>query len=182
MFLDYLIKELEKERIKIGEVPPSEVKPENIPEPSSVKGKIAETMVRKWLLRCQNIEFDQDFPRRANGYHLKQNSSGIIVSKNKRTKHEYDFLVFYEGRPVIIEVKSFRLKGVESKIPRAIKLGREIYQTDNLGMLLFFPFYCNKQKDAFRIKRNFPLVRCANLGYKKKQLNNAMRKFYASLS
>jgi hypothetical protein len=178
MDLDSLVEEIERKRITLDEVPLAEVRPHNLKDPLDVKGRIAETMVRIWISRCKGIIIDDDFPRAANGYRLEKNHSGIIVYRGNLTVHEYDFLAFYQDLPLIVEVKSLKLNGVEAKIPRALKIGKEIYQAEEIGMLLFFPAYTNKQRDKRRIEQNFPSVRCVDLGYKKKQIDRAVGRFY----
>ena len=61
---------------------------------------------------------------------------------------------------------------------QALRIGRDIYQTQNVLMLVFFPFYTNKIADAERIQETHPEVRCVNLGYKKKHIWQAVQRFY----
>ena len=177
MYLDELVQKIEKARISIDDTPFNQVNPSNRYNTAEVKGRIAETMVKRWLENCPSISFDQNLPRRVNGYNLTQTNGGVLVCEGTRHVCEFDFLVLYENKPTLVEVKSLKLKGIEYKIPRILRVGREIYEGHNIGMLLFFPFYANKQKEAQRITERFDNLRCINLGYKKKQLNSATTVF-----
>ncbi len=176
-----LVELLELNRIGLTELDLRTVMPRNTQDPMDVKGSIAQRLTEEWLSRCQGIIFDEDFPRRVNGYSLEIRGSGIAVYERGKVVHEYDFLIIYNGQPVIVEVKSLKLNGLEAKIPRALSIGRSVYGVDDVQMLVFFPFYTNKVADAERIQANHPEVRCVNLGYKKRQLCAAMKRFYQQL-
>ncbi|MBI2573019.1 hypothetical protein HYV86_04130 [Candidatus Woesearchaeota archaeon] len=89
-------------------------------------------------------------------------------------------MIFYKNQPFGVEVKALDLNGIEGKLQRGIDLGRELYERDDFQILLFFPAYINKIQDARRIQERFPQVHCIDSGYKKKQLENAMRKYVTS--
>jgi len=176
-----LVDLLELARISLTDLDLRSVTPININDPMDVKGSIAHRLTEQWLSRCSGVVFDQDFPRRINGYSLERRGSGIVVYEHRTPIHEYDILLSHDGQPVIVEVKSLKLNGLEAKIPQALRIGRDIYQTQNVLMLVFFPFYTNKIADAERVQETHPEVRCVNLGYKKKHIWQAVQRFYSDI-
>lgn len=173
-----LVDLLELARISLTDLDLRTVTPTNINDPMDVKGSIAQRLTEEWLSRCPEVVFDQDFPRRVNGYLLERRSAGIVVCERGRVIHEYDFLIMQQGVPIIVEVKSLKLNGVQFKIPRALNIGRNVYGTQDIKMLIFFPAYTNKLADARDLQERFPEVRCVDLGYKKKQLWQSVQRFY----
>ncbi|MBI5390617.1 hypothetical protein HZB02_03955 [Candidatus Woesearchaeota archaeon] len=162
-----LVDLLEEHRVTLADVPLPELRQYSFKdEPSLLRGHIAYVMVREWLKRIPPLSFEVPS---ANGYRLEQTNEGIVVWEGKRTVHEYDFLLRYEDVPYIVEVKSLKLNGFIGKIDHALEIGREIFQQD-VGMLIFAPFYTNKKRDAERIEEKYQRVKCIDLGYKKKQL------------
>ncbi|MBN2111989.1 hypothetical protein JW707_02710 [Candidatus Woesearchaeota archaeon] len=176
-----IVSELESNRVKDGldSVPVLDVKIGNILDPYEARGRIAEKYVHMWLSQCPGVAFDSDLPREVNGFTLRQRDSGVLVvdSRNGSAKHEYDFLVGYDGTPFIVHVKSWRLNGFEQGIEHSLAMGREIYGVDDITMLLFFPQY-GKANDAERIHANHPNVICVDTGYKKKHLAKTVTRFY----
>jgi hypothetical protein len=176
-----IVSELEEGRVKDGldSVPVLDVRVGNVGDPYEVRGRIAEKYIHMWLSQCPNIAFDNNLPREVNGFTLRQRDSGVLVldSSDKSAKHEYDFLVAYDGTPFLVHVKSWKLNGFEKGIEHSLAMGREIYGVDDITMLLFFPQY-GKAKDAERIQSNHPNVVCVDSGYKKKQLARAVNRFY----
>jgi|FLOH01.1.fsa_nt_gi hypothetical protein len=162
----------------ISDIDYSKVLPANVCDPFEVRGRIAERLALERLILADS-ELDVNFPRKVNGFEFQLTPHGIIVVEERQTKHEYDFLVFYKGKPHIIEVKSLRLNGFETNIPRALQIASELYQQE-VPMIIIFPMYCNKIADAKRIQRNFPQVTCVDAGYKKKQLEKSVDYFYRS--
>lgn len=153
---------------------PLGVDPADIP---AVRGAVAELMTKRMLLEC-GIMLDTDFPRRVNGYVFEQHDGHVIVrdSTTGRHVHEYDFLVRSpDGAPGIVEVKALKLRGIESKLLRGARIASELYGR-SVETIIFFPAYGNKQEDRARLER-MPLVRCVDLGYKKKQLERFVARY-----
>jgi hypothetical protein len=176
-----LVELINANRISLPEIPLEIIKPDGLNE-GIIKGAIAEKLVEIWLSNTPDITFDQELPRNVNGYKLYPKSHGIGVYEKDKMIHEYDFLVYHKSSPIIVEVKSLKLNGVINKIERGFKIAQEIYDRQDISMLLFFPMYTNKIKDAEKIEEQFPNVHCIDLGYKKKQLNNTLKRYYQYLS
>ncbi|HII71411.1 TPA: hypothetical protein HA265_01510 [Candidatus Woesearchaeota archaeon] len=145
--------------------------------PDDLRGRIAEHFVHGWLSRA-GLVLDEDFPRSSDGYDWTRSDHGIIVREGRRVVHEYDFLAGYGGCYYVVEVKSFKLNGLSGKIPQALGLASRLYDGE-VGMLIFFPQYCNKRDDALRLESDFPSVICVDSGYKKKHLLRAVRHCFA---
>lgn len=149
----------------------------------------------------------------------------------KSRLHEYDDVIVYDGKPYAVEVKGDMLNPAQSYVERSEKkrldakkndildlrfiehllkghrIMRELYGSDNIGVLFFFPYFKDDVRDnaeaaglieAFFLKGDFkeyfqkilqwngvsyserdvPKVECVNLGYGKKQLTNYLREFY----
>ncbi|MFC1722959.1 hypothetical protein ACFL0V_02370 [Nanoarchaeota archaeon] len=163
-------------RVSLEKVDLSAVVPTNVLDEMEVKGRIAERLAYEWLCKV-GVSFDEDFPRRTNGYNWNLTPQGILVTAGKRTVHEFDFLVSDEREPYVVEVKSLKLNGVESRIPRALSLASELYGRE-ARMLVMFPTYHNKVRDAERLN-SIPRVEVVDLGYRKKQLLRAINEFYS---
>lgn len=146
--------------------------PENL---SEVRGRIAEALMREWLSRCSKVAFDTEVPRRVNGYYLTQEKSGIVVHQKNprgRTVTEYDFLIFFEGRPYIIEVKARKVRPQPSnrKHPFYEKLARKkwtaehIYSTHDIGIALAVPFMTFGESKRDALQKHFPSIEYIDLG------------------
>ena len=170
-----LVEDLYQCKIKLEDVPIREVLRvvSNRKDQNEIKGMYAEVMVHQWLSRCEGVSFDDDLPRQVKEYHLEKEGMGIKVTtrkENGRTICEFDGLVYYQRTPIIVEVKSSRLNGFAGKIQNRFELGRDIYSRKDVSMLLFFPFSSNKNHQA--MERIHPRLKCVNLGYKKRHLND----------
>jgi hypothetical protein len=178
MFLDSLVTELNRHRPQLKDVSLAGI---DEPDFSSRQGLLAERMVEQWLDTCPSVRFYDKLPERVNGYRLERRETGIVVLEDKRSVREYDFIVEYDSdrtkRPIVIEVKSLKLNGVTTKIPSYLEVGRKILDTEDFGMLIFFPFYTNKQSIAENLQRNFPQVRCVDMGYNRKKLKRIVSSF-----
>jgi len=135
-------------------------------------------LVREWLERCPRTSIYSQDPPQLNGYTLERSAQGILVKDGVRSVHEFDLFATYDlgngdekGYPLIVEVKSLKLNGLTRKIPRALEIGRELFDTDDIGMLIFMPFYTNRQLEIAELQQH-PGVRCVDLGYKKKRLKD----------
>ena len=149
---------------------------------TEIAGRIAEAYVKMWLDKCPGVSFDSDFPRNVNGFTLRQTGAGVEVLKRNGNAdiplHEFDFLIGYDGQPIVVHVKSSGLNGIEQKIPESLDYARHIYGRDGVGMLLFFPQSRKGEEDAQRIQSAHPEVVCVDSGYDKKELKNAVDIFY----
>ncbi len=180
-----IVSELESCRkvnlLSLKQVNPLEVKVSNPKSRQEVMGRIAEAYVSLWLSRCSGISLDTDFPRNANGYRLEKRDSGILVVEKREYGEadliEYDFLAEHNGTKYVVEVKSRGLNGVEGKIEKSIEVGRHIYGTDKIRMLIFCP-ECRGQDKFAPIKSKHPEVECINSGYSKIQLEEAIEAYY----
>ena len=176
MGVDNLVEELRRKKVRLVEVRLDTLQPKNNYD-ETVRGCLAETMARMWLSRCEGVQFEEDLPKKVNGYRVERTPQGILVLNDQRHIHEFDDVVWYEGQPVVCEVKSLKLNGIQSKISRGMELAEEIYVGHKPQMLLFFPFTSNKIQDARRIEEDFPQVRCVTLGYRRKELIATLREY-----
>lgn len=170
-------------KLTLSSVPMHELELGNRHDPIEVRGRIAEKYVEMWLEACPSIRFDEELPRDANSYTLEKQKSGIVVFEHrngkKESKAEFDFLIYYRRWPTLVQVRSGGINGLESKLDDYLALGREIYSKEDIRMLLFFPIYQNKWRDADRISAGHPNVSCVNIGYKKRSLNAAVKRYFA---
>ena len=185
MSLVSLVDELNSRRIRLLDVNPSQVWVDNLKDVNEVRGRLAEGMVGQWLDGCNGVSFEHGVPKRVNGYAVEQKGAGRIkiyttADGKRKDIHEYDFLLTHEGKPVMAEVMSLKLNGFAGSgvVERGFRLGEELFGTDDLGMLVFFPHYTNKQAAAAKIEAMHPNVRCVDLGYKKKQMQRAVAQWY----
>jgi hypothetical protein len=167
---------LRDNRIRLDEIDFSTIISCNDCDPRIIRGKIGEELVRQWLARC-DVEFDEDFPRSSNGYLFEQRDNGIFVLESGITRHGYDFLFRWERKPYIAEVKSLRIRDIADKVDRALSYARQLYQADPT-MLVFFPVTCNSQEDIENLTQQHPSVRCIDMGYKLKQLREAIGHYF----
>lgn len=142
-----------------------------------LKGRIAEFFVKTWLRACEGVTFDSDLTYRTGKYDPRRTPNGVVIIQRKQTFYEYDELIFHKGRPYGVEIKALDLNGIEGKLQKGIDLGRDLYQREDFAILLFFPAYTNKVRDVERIQERFPQVCCIDSGYKKKQIENTMRRY-----
>lgn len=153
----------------------------NISDPQDVKGRIAETFVGDWLLGCEGITIRRDIGGTTKGYTLKQSERGsITVMRSQECFCEYDLVIAYQERLTLVEVKALKLNGFPGRIRRNLEVACDIFGEDDMEMLLFFPAYSNKRKDAVRIEREWLQVHCIDSGYKKKQMMRMVEKYYAA--
>ncbi len=167
---------LRDNRIKLDEIDFSTIISCNDCDPRIIRGKIGEELVRQWLTRCE-VDFDEDFPRSCNGYLFEKRDNGIFVLESGITRHGYDFLFRWEGEPYIAEVKSLKIRDFADKVDRAFTYARKLYRTEPT-MLVFFPVTCNKEKDIAELTQHHPSVRCIDMGYKLKQLREAIGDYF----
>lgn len=146
----------------------------NIFEEGNLKGMIAQVLVENWLKQCDGVKIDYcSDVTSSSGYELRHTNMGVTVYKDGKSVHEYDFLFFYNEKLFIVEVKSSKISGYQKKINRAFDIAKEVYHTDNIGMLLFFPIYSNRVKSAKKIEEDYMNVNCINIGF----TSNQMKKF-----
>jgi len=171
----------------LDQIPMKDVKADDTTSEADVQCCIAETMAHRMLSKCPDVRFETDLDKRVNGYEIEPHYFGARVyimkgDKRVRTKVEYDMLVFYKDMPVVVQVKSMKQWGLYQKIGNSLKTAQQLYGTKEVGMLAFFPFYTNWQKYPQMVEKNNPEVRCIDLGYNKKQLQEAMNRFYKARS
>ncbi|MBN2458042.1 hypothetical protein JXB31_02840 [Candidatus Woesearchaeota archaeon] len=173
---DDLEKRLLQCRVSLEDIDLYRIKPDNPFLISDVQASIAERLVYEWLQHCK-VSFDKDFPRGSNGTTWTMNNRGIYVRKQGKIMHEYDSIVSFNGKTYLIEIKSFKLNGYPKKIPRAFEYAHQMYEGD-IRMLIFFPHYNNRKKDAKRIVDEFPDVSVIDTHYKRANLNKAVLEYY----
>ncbi len=141
----------------------------------TLKGSIGEGYVRYWLLGIEGLKvfsmskidyFDERFK-----FKLSKNKGIIIRNQRDGIEQEYDLIFRFDNRVYAVEVKSGKLNGVAQKLPGKINMLKNVYGNDFGDFLLFFPMYLNRQDDALRIENEHTLVKCIDIGYKKKQLD-----------
>ena len=150
----------------------------NVYNPMEVRGRIAEAFVLQWLTQMQ-VEFINCFSNVVNHKRWIAHNHGVTVYDGGNSIREFDFVFSHDSNVYIAEVKSLKLNGIEQKIPRSLDLAQEQFQQP-VHMLLFFPQYTNKVVDAKNIEDRHPQVICIDTGYKRKGLENAVSRFYAS--
>ena len=170
---------LEDTRRNLSEIDISRIIVDDPTNAAQIRGRIAERYVYEWLQRSGFL-FDTDFPRDAGKYRLVSTNGGVLILDGKEQEHEFDFLGEYHGEFFSVEVKSQRLNGFKSKIDRALRVADEIYQTET-QLLLFFPMYGVKVKDAKKIEAEHNRVRCIDISFKKKQLKRAEDRYHRFL-
>lgn len=173
-----LIKILEQHRLHISEVPKTIWDINFSRDESDIKGKISEQFVQYWFKKIKEVQFlNENNKINENKYSITYEHHNIKVY-NKTMQHqisEFDSVIFFNDKPFIVEVKSQKLRGFESKIEKYIHIGRELFNTEDIGLLLFAPFYSSKVKDLERIENQHENVKCIDLGYKKKQFNRLIK-------
>lgn len=145
---------------------------------SQKQGKFIEYMVRKWIRSCKLVQ--TDIPNHNPNFEIKQDEElGFNVIKQGRTLINYDLICIDSDtkKPIIGEVKSWRLNGYTGKIGKAIKIGQELFEVDELGLLLFMPFVGYHKELARLIEEEHNNVKCVNLGYyNRKEIKRAIQK------
>ena len=135
----------------------------NIRDRREVRGRIAEAQVHAWLSQVPDGDFDTDLSREVRGYSLRQTPHGVIVANGSLVR-EVDFLYIHQGRPYVVEVKSGGLNGARERIVPLLDVAREVYDRNDVGFLLFFPFNTeSRRRNAKEMETNYP-VSCLNLG------------------
>lgn len=167
-------------RIKLDDICLDNVRPDNPSEISDIKGKVAEEMVREWLSGIEGVYAERRLPKYSGEFIMEKNSS-ILISKvnyenKKHNMADIDELVYYKGKPYAVEVKSMKLNGVGKKLNDKMEYTQKFYNK-NVYMLLFLPFYTNKERYIEALEKDFPNLLCIDTGYKKKQLNNMIEKY-----
>ncbi|MFW6013841.1 MAG: hypothetical protein ACOCQG_01585 [Candidatus Nanoarchaeia archaeon] len=170
-----------KNRIKLDDICLENVNPSNPADSADIKGSIAEEMVRDWLSRIYGLKPEKRLPKYCNDYMMEENNPSILISRlnyegKKHHKADIDQLIHYKSRLYAVEVKSMKLNGVQSKIKEKIEYTQMFYDK-RVNMLLFFPFYTNKEKHINALEKDFPNLTCIDTGYKKKQINNMIEKY-----
>ncbi len=179
-----ITRHLYESRPRLDDICLENVRPKNEDDISDIKGCIAEEMVRYWLTRTKGVEIEHSFPKYADSYVMEKNSPSILIShlnhENKRhNMADIDNFFFFEGEPYAVEVKSLKLNGVQGKLQDKLQY-TQLFYDQQVNMLLFFPFYNNKRQHIEEIQKGFPKVTCIDSGYKKKQLNNAIKRYISN--
>ncbi|RJQ15645.1 hypothetical protein C4573_05805 [Candidatus Woesearchaeota archaeon] len=173
-----LLQAIETARITLDDVSLDTLVVDNPHDYRHVEGAIAQRMVEQWLSEIPGMTFDLDFPRSVDRYTIRRSHMDIVVQEGKNSVHSYDALAFYEGKPVVVEVKSLKCGHVP--VPRALKCARRIYHQDAV-MLIFFPFGFKEFRHVDRrIKRweHNPQVHCVDVGYTVDQLHQKVEEYY----
>lgn len=167
-------KQIYKNKIELDDICLENVKPSNPSDLADIKGSIAEEFVKNWLLNIKNVVPERALPKYVNDYVMEEKRSILISQMNqygkKHHKADIDELFYYNGSLFAVEVKSMKLNGVQGKINEKIKYTQMFYDK-KVNMLLFFPFYNNKEKYIKALEKDFPNIFCIDTGYKKKQIN-----------
>lgn len=159
-----------------------------------VRGSLAENLTGAWLDRCPSVSFDTDVPRRANGWYLNTTGrnqwGGVIV----RSRHadgkpitEYDFLIFFEGVPYIVEAKARKVRpqpnnrrySFAEKLLRKRDVACHVYGREDIGIALFIPFFTFGCERRERLQQAVSGLECVDLGYKPKHLARATQTWYS---
>ena len=173
-----ILEALEEHLPKLSELSLEGLVVENTKDITQVQGRVAERLVETAIRNTPEVQFD--FPAANNGFSLKKVSSGIIVLEppNYAPVCEYDFLVRYADRPYIIEVKSLKLYGFRSKIPFLLSVARKIYDRQDVGMIICFPFSNQQRSTVENFESLEADVHCFNLRYNRKQIKQANQRYY----
>lgn len=159
-----------------------------------IHGSLAENLTGAWLAKCAAVSFDVDVPRRVNGWYLDHTGrnqwGGVMV--RRRHEHgwpvtEYDFLIFFDGRPYIVEAKARKVRpkpenrrySFAEKLIRKRDIARHVYGRGDIGAALFVPFFTYGRERREQLQLAVPELECVDLGYKPKQLARTTKTWYA---
>ncbi len=171
---------LEPHRLSLRDVPIERVHANNPREFRELKGRLPEALVGMWLEACPEIQLDTDFPRKANGFYLEQRPSGILVREGHakgEQKTEFDYLMFHDKTPYIVEVKAQSLHAGKRTIEGLLRKGKHVYPDQDVRVLLFLRFQAFNQKRRDKLQRAYPQVEFVDLGYSSKQLTTAVKAY-----
>ena len=171
---------LEEGRIRLHQVDLSQVQAHDPKNYRRVRGRIPEAMVSQWLANCPDIHPDKDIPRRVNGYALESRVYGGVMvrdSYSSKLLREFDGLVWYEGKPYVIEVKGGELKRGAQRVNELLEMGKQVYERRDVGLVVFMLFSATTMHRRRQLEQQFRHLWFVDLGYPKRGMKDALKDY-----